>query len=131
MKMGGGVILRVGDRTSVFDSRAMRFLGMVAAELRDGRFPVQRALMSGGTCEATAFQEFGYQTGAVCVALGHYHNRGPGNSIRAEFVSASDACGMVELLVAAARALPRFEALADKLRERLDGLLRQARHRLP
>ena len=41
--------------------------------------------MSGGTCEATAYQEFGFQTAAVCVALGNYHNCGPRNRIAAEF----------------------------------------------
>src|SRR5205823_14043788 len=65
VKMGEGVILRVGDKTSVFDSDAMRFLSEVATKLKTRRkyFKFQRGLMAGGTCEATAFQEFGFQTG--------------------------------------------------------------------
>src|SRR5205814_3855018 len=35
VKMGKGVILRVGDRTSIFDSEAMRFLGEMAASLKE------------------------------------------------------------------------------------------------
>ena len=37
---------------------------------------MQRCLMSGGTCEATAYQLYGYETGGLCIALGNYHNRG-------------------------------------------------------
>jgi len=128
--MGNGVILRVGDRTSVFDSGAMRFLGEVASRLRRGRFPFQRALMSGGTCEGTAFQAYGFQTGAVCVALGNYHNCSPRGDIQAEFVSVADACGMVELLVAVAVQMSHYHRLTGNLNGRLDRLLRQARRRL-
>jgi endoglucanase len=128
-KMGGGVILRVGDRTSIFDSVAMRFLGEVAAGLQaeDSKFQFQRALMFGGTCEATAYQEFGYQTAAVCVALGNYHNCHPGGRIAAEFVSLSDACGMVRLLTESARQMRAFDPLTAKLPVRLKGLLKEAR----
>src|SRR5207247_9680835 len=83
VKVGEGVILRVGDRTSIFDSEAMRFLTEAAALLQTKRkgFKFQRGLMSGGTCEATAYQEFGFQTAAICVALGNYHNCAPKNKI--------------------------------------------------
>ena len=128
-KMGRGVILRVGDRTSIFDSTAMRFLGEVAAGLQAGdpKFQFQRALMYGGTCEATAYQEFGYQTAAVCVALGNYHNCHPRGRIAAEFVSLSDACGMVRLLTQAARQMRVFNKLTAKLPARLNRLLKEAR----
>jgi endoglucanase len=131
VKMGKGVILRVGDRASVFDRAATRFLGEVATELQaKAPFPFQRALMSGGTCEATAYQEFGLQCAAVCVALGNYHNCGKANRIKAEHVSVTDACGMVELLVAAARYMPQYSRLVDKLPKRLDQLLAEAQSKL-
>jgi endoglucanase len=130
--MGQGVIIRVGDRTSIFDSEATRFLTEVANGLKSARekFRVQRALMSGGTCEATAYQEFGYQTAAVCVALGNYHNCGPGNKILAEYVSVTDALAMVDLLVHAAKQMPRYSKVVGKLPERLSKLLRHAEKRL-
>jgi putative aminopeptidase FrvX len=133
VKMGRGVILRVGDRASVFDSAATRFLGEVAAELQQSRrgFTFQRALMGGGTCEATAYQEFGYQSAAVCVALGNYHNCGANGTINAEFVSLEDACQMVNLLVQAAKRMSQFGRLTRKLPHRLRGLLRVARAELP
>ena len=130
-KMGQGVIIRVGDRTSTFDSAATRFLMEVAGDLKQeqGDFQFQRALMYGGTCEATAYQEYGFQTTAVCVALGNYHNCGERNKIAAEFVSLNDAASMVELLVSAARQMPNYPKLVGRLHKRLDNLLREARQR--
>lgn len=131
-KMGAGVIVRVGDRSSSFDSAGTRFLAEVAAGLqkRHGRFRFQRALMSGGTCEATAFQEFGFQTAAICVALGNYHNCARQDKIAAEYVSLADACGMVALLVEAARQMPAYTTLTGQLPQRLRALLVAARRRL-
>ena len=132
VKMEEGVILRVGDRTSIFDSEAMRFLAEVAAELKskNKKFQFQRALMSGGTCEATAYQEFGFQTAAVCVALGNYHNCTPGKRIAREFVSLADALSMAELLAEAAKQMPHLPKLVGKLPKRLQTMLREAQPRL-
>lgn len=132
VRQGQGVILRVGDKASIFDSAATRFFHEVALEWQtsDGGFRFQRALMSGGTCEATAYQEFGYRSAALCVALGNYHNCGPRGRIAAEHVSRADAVGMVELLVAAARRMPAFVTLTGRLPRRLEKLLREGRRRL-
>jgi endoglucanase len=132
VKMGKGVIVRVGDKASIFDSKGSRFLTEVAAELASKRkdFQFQRALMPGGTCEATAFQEFGFRSAALCVALGNYHNCGRGNRIQQEYVSVEDVCGMVDLLVLAALRMPDYEKLAGRLPARLNKLLRLARSRL-
>ncbi len=130
--MGEGPIIRVGDRSTVFDGAATRFLGEVAEEVRgeDARFKYQRALMSGGTCEATAYGEYGYQATGLCVALGNYHNCGPRGRIAAEYVSMEDVRGMVRLLAAAAVAMPRFGGLTGRLRRRLERLRREALVRL-
>jgi len=131
-KMGQGVIIRVGDRASIFEPVATRFLGEVAHDLKrkNASFQFQRALMYGGTCEATAYQEFGFQTAAVCVALGNYHNCGPYKKIAAEYVSVADACGMVELLVSAAKRMREFPRLTGRLAARLGKLLKEARQKL-
>jgi hypothetical protein len=132
VKMGRGVIIRVGDRASTFDATATRYLCEIAGELsaNDKSFHSQRALMSGGACEATAYQEFGFQTAAVCIALGNYHNCGQRGQIAAEFVSMADACGMVQLLVEAARRMPAYSKLVGRLPSRLQGMLRAARQAL-
>jgi putative aminopeptidase FrvX len=132
VKMGEGVIVRVGDRSSVFDSAATRYLSEIAGAVqrRESGFKFQRALMAGGSCEGTAFQEFGLRTAAVCVALGNYHNCGPANQIAEEFVSLDDAAGMQGLLTEAAIQFGDYEAVVGRLPVRLNRLLREARRRL-
>jgi len=132
VKMGQGVILRVGDRTSIFNPEATRFLAEVALELTAKRkgFEYQRGLMSGGTCEATAYQEFGFQTAAVCVALGNYHNCAARERIKTEYVNISDVSSMVELLVAAAKRMSQYSYLTSKLPRRLRQMLRESDKRL-
>jgi endoglucanase len=133
VKMGDGVIVRVGDRSSIFDSAGSRFLTEAGNKLAKRRksFKLQRALMSGGSCEGTAYQELGFQTAAVCVALGNYHNCGPNEQIAAEFVSYFDAMSMTELLAAAAVEMPRFDLHAGKLTERIEKLRKEALAELP
>jgi putative aminopeptidase FrvX len=97
--MSDGVIVRVGDRTSVFDDSATAALVQAAT---NAKLPFQRCLMSGGTCEATAYQLYGYRSAALCVALGNYHNCGPDTQIASEFVSIADVEGMVKLMLHAA-----------------------------
>lgn len=116
-KMGDGAILRVGDRTSIFDSDVM---GGLAELAKIAEIPVQRCLMSGGTCEATAYQLYGYRCGALCVALGNYHNCGPDERIEAEFVSIDDVHGLVRLCVEAARCAEAPGAANEALRARLE-----------
>ena len=75
---GDGVIVRVGDRASIFDPNLTEALRQ-AAELVQKELPgfkYQRKLMDGGACEATAFCACGYRASGVAVALGNYHNQG-------------------------------------------------------
>lgn len=131
-KMGAGPIVRVGDRAAVFDSTTTRFLAAVGEELhgRDKRFLHQRCLMDGGICEATAFGEHGYQAGGLCIALGNYHNIGPRGRAAAEYVSVSDLHNLVKLIAASARLSSKYNALTQRLRDRLDDLHRVAMRRL-
>jgi endoglucanase len=120
-RMGGGPIVRAGDRAAVFNSELTRYLAMVGEELRarDQHFHYQRCLMDGGTCEATAFGENGYQAGGLCIALGNYHNIGPRHRIAEEFVSISDLLNLVRLIVGAAENSSRYTPLVRRLRHRL------------
>jgi endoglucanase len=122
VKMGAGVIIRVGDRTSIFDSEATAQLQDCA---KDAEIRHQRSLMQGGTCEATAYALYGYRTAALCVALGNYHNCGPGKRIQSEYVSASDAASMAGLCVELAKSRPA-SALGG-LRQRLEKRVREQR----
>ena len=115
-RMGAGVIVRVGDRTSIFDDAATASL-LDAAQRAE--IPVQRCLMSGGTCEATAYQLYGYRSAGLCVALGNYHNCGPDTQIASEFVSVDDVTGMVRLMFAATMSAPATDPHAV-LRQKLE-----------
>lgn len=116
-KMGDGAILRVGDRTSIFDPQVTATIAELA---KRAEIPVQRCLMSGGTCEATAYQLYGYRCGALCVALGNYHNCGPEERIEPEFVSLDDVRSLTRLCVEIAKCRESSDSAADALRERLE-----------
>jgi putative aminopeptidase FrvX len=114
--MGGGPIIRVGDRTSIFDCSATAQLVQLA---KKAGISVQRLLMQGGTCEATAYQLYGYRTAGLCVALGNYHNCGDKTEIAAEYVSLADVEGLVQLCTAIASTDDPGDPLAA-LRSRLE-----------
>ncbi|HEY5751550.1 MAG TPA: M20/M25/M40 family metallo-hydrolase [Chthoniobacterales bacterium] len=98
-RMGDGPIIRVGDKISVFDPR---ITAQLVAAAQTAGITFQRCLMAGGTCEATAYQVYDVRCGALCIALGNYHNCGLDGKIAAEFVSFSDFSGLVDLCTAAA-----------------------------
>ena len=119
-KMGDGPILRVGDKTSIFDHVVTAEL---AAAAEEAGITVQRCLMSGGSCEATAFRLYGVRCGALCVALGNYHNCGPDERIESEYVSLEDVLGLTDLCTTLGRrdhAAPDPDAV---LRQRLEDRL--------
>lgn len=106
---GAGPVIRTGDASYTFDAQAEQVLRAAAARLkeRDGGFKTQRHLMSGGTCEATAFVGFGYQGTGIAFPLGNYHNAttripDPDGGVGAEYIELSDFLGGVDLIVEAA-----------------------------
>jgi endoglucanase len=111
-KIGAGPIIRVGDRTTVFDPATTEYFVEIAKS-QNRRY--QRCLMAGGSCEGTAFQTYGYRSGALCIALGNYHNRAPDDRIETEYVSLSDMVGLIELCVAIAQ---DHEPTVDPMAER-------------
>jgi putative aminopeptidase FrvX len=121
-KMGEGPIIRVGDRTSIFDPQTTDFLVEVAKKEKSG---FQRCLMPGGTCEATAFQLYGYRSAALCLALGNYHNCTPDDRIDAEFIDIGDLEGLIALCVAVAGAEETPENAREALRKRLEARLEE------
>ncbi len=127
--IGGGPVIRVGDRTRTFDVAAENLLVAARARLPKTR-PVQRALMSGGTCEATPWALFGYRTTGVAIPLGNYHNQGPRNRLAAEVVAVRDLATAVDLIEAAAKGARVRRDRDAVLRERLLRTLRRYGGRL-
>lgn len=120
---GAGAIIRVGDRSSIFNSSLSYFLTRQAEALAqkvDG-FKFQRALMPGGTCEATVYDIYGFTAASICVALGNYHNmdrqkKKPGP----EYIDLDDWKNMVRLFVHVARTGHEYEPGHRLLKARIE-----------
>lgn len=95
--MGGGPMVRVGDRVSVFDSEAVAVLTTTAKEQA---IRVQRVLLDAGACEATAVQAAGIRSVGISVPLGNYHNIGIQRQIAPEYVMMDDVKALIDLLKA-------------------------------
>ena len=120
---GRGAIIRIGDRTSVFNSGLSYFLQTQAAALakRDKTFKHQRALMPGGTCEATVYDIYGFAAASICVALGNYHNMDRAkNRIGPEYIDVDDWLNMVKLFVQVAKHGHEYEEGHAALRARVE-----------
>ena len=126
-EQGKGPVIRVGDRSSVFDDA-------VTAELLDAavaaKIPHQRALLDGGSCEATAMNLYGIPAAGISVLLGNYHNCPPERGIAEEYVSLEDVKGLVKLITTTAirMAAGKSDGSAKAgLRKRLEQRLRDHR----
>jgi putative aminopeptidase FrvX len=133
--VGAGAVLRVGDRRTVFDAEICQSIEQISERVGQikGRRPLRRALMDGGSCEATAFNQFGYRAGGVCLPLGNYHNMDKARRrIAEEFISVQDAEDLASVLTelclsgyaenGALHALrDEFVTLAEDARKRLIG----------
>lgn len=130
---GAGPIIRVGDRTSTFNSALTYFLTQQAEALKKSRkhFVYQRALMPGGTCEATVYDVYGFHAASICVALGNYHNMDrPRNKIAAEYIHIDDWKGMTDLFIRIARAGHEYSGSHTALRQRLEKRFKTLEHLL-
>ncbi len=125
---GAGPIVRVGDAIHIFSPRVTQWMTALAQELRgeDPTFSYQRKLMDGGVTEATAYDLYGYETGAACVAMGNYHNAGPRGRIAAETIHLGDLEGLARLCARMAETTHRFDSYLPALRKRFDRLGREA-----
>lgn len=129
VEIGGGPVIRVGDRQRTFDAGAENLLHVARAKLGAER-PVQRWLMSGGTCEATAWGLFGYRATGVAIPLGNYHNQGPRERVAPETVSAEDLATAVDLVELAAKHAGSAPRRDTEIRARILRYLRRYGERL-
>ncbi len=137
--IGGGPIVRVGDRISIFTPRLTDAVAKRAEEVAGGAsMPMasqkqsempswkwQRKLMAGGACEASVFCHAGYEATCVCLPLGNYHNMADLAAVQAgtnttrprvarEFIALSDFEGLVDLLVACGQRLPEVVGMSER-----------------
>ncbi len=90
-RFGEGPVLRIGDRSSLFDSGLSTQMWQTAERLakRKRGFTYQRALMDGGSTEATAAKLYGVIASGLAVPLKNYHNIGAKRAA-IEIISARD-----------------------------------------
>jgi endoglucanase len=132
-QQGNGVIIRIGDKTSVFNSDLSYFITYQAGELakHDKSFKFQRALMPGGTCEATVFDIYGFIAAAVCVPLGNYHNMDRERKrIGPEYIDVADWRNMVKLFVHVVRSAHTYEPGHRLLKQRVQKRFAKLKHLL-
>ncbi len=129
VEIGGGPVIRVGDRRKTFDSLAESLL-LAARESLPKSKPVQRWLMSGGTCEATCWSLYGWRSTGIAIPLGNYHNQGPRNRLAPEIVAVQDLATAVDLVEIATRDVAAAERWDDAARRELAGFLRRFGPRL-
>ena len=105
--LGEGPVIRVGDASFTFDIEAEGVLISAREQLRERNpeYKVQRQLMSGGTCEASAFAVYGYRVTGIALPLGNYHNAGTQESVEAEYIHLDDFLAAVELIVESAHSV--------------------------
>jgi len=110
VEQGQGPVIRTGDAMTTFDAEAERVLSQAAGHLRAhaNGFQVQRQLMSGGVCEATAFAAHDYPVTGLAFPLGNYHNATTSipdaeGGVGAEYINLGDFLGGVDLLTEVAR----------------------------
>jgi endoglucanase len=130
---GNGAIVRIGDKTSVFNSALSYFITQQAELLakKDKSFKYQRALMPGGTCEATVYDVYGFLAGSICVALGNYHNMDrERKKIAPEYIDLADWDNMVKLFVQVAKNGHAFEPGHAALKERVEKRFNKLKHLL-
>ncbi len=102
---GRGVVVRPGDLYNTFSNDGERFLRVARERLADASIATQRALLTGGTCESSAFVRLGWTTTAIALPNVNYHNMTEEHArFVPEIVRLSDLRGAVALLVEAATA---------------------------
>jgi endoglucanase len=130
--IGGGPVIRVGDAATVFDHD---LTNLISRSVATRGIRHQRKLMSGGSCEATAFGAYGYRATGLCLPLGNYHNMGHLDEVEAgtakarammEEIALDDFHGLVDVLLVA------IDAVDDRsdLSQRLDAVYAETRHLL-
>ncbi|MFO0827909.1 MAG: hypothetical protein U0572_07130 [Phycisphaerales bacterium] len=132
--IGGGPIVRVGDRMSVFTPDLTNRIAAIMTEHQKAQpdFRWQRKLMPGGTCEATAFACYGFTSTCLCLPLGNYHNMVDIDAVLGglrpaklghEFIALADFHGLITMLEIAVRDLD--SANVPPLKERMEALWRE------
>jgi putative aminopeptidase FrvX len=101
---GRGIVVRAGDYHNTFSNDAERYLRVARERLAERNVQTQRALLVGGTCEASSFVRLGWTATGIALPNVNYHNAGPDGGFAPEIVRLGDLVSGISLGVEAALA---------------------------
>jgi len=101
---GRGIVVRAGDLHNTFSNEAERYLRVARERLAERGIPSQRALLVGGTCEASSFVRLGWTATGIALPNVNYHNAAPDGGFAPEIVRLSDVLSGIALGVEASLA---------------------------
>jgi endoglucanase len=101
---GRGVVVRAGDFHNTFSNEAERYLRVARERLAERGIPTQRALLVGGTCEASSFVRLGWTATGIALPNVNYHNAASDGGFAPEIVRLTDLLSGIALGVEAALA---------------------------
>lgn len=99
---GRGIVVRAGDFHNTFSNEAERYLRVARERLAERGIPTQRALLVGGTCEASSFVRLGWTATGIALPNVNYHNAAPDGGFAPEIVRLGDLLSGIALGVEAA-----------------------------
>jgi putative aminopeptidase FrvX len=94
---GRGIVVRAGDLHNTFSNEAERYLRVGRERIAERGIPTQRALLVGGTCEASAFVRLGWTATGIALPNENYHNAAPDGGFAPEIVRLGDLLSGVSL----------------------------------
>lgn len=101
---GAGPVVRVGDYHNTFSNAAEQYLRVAQERLFERGLAVQRALLPGGTCEASAFVRLGWTATGIALPNVGYHNAGAEDRFVPERIDRDDFLSAILLVAEAALA---------------------------
>src|SRR5947208_1199859 len=101
---GRGIVVRAGDLHNTFSNEAERYLRVARERLAERGIPSQRALLVGGTCEASSFVRLSWVATGIALPNVNYHNAAADGGFAPEIVRLGDLLSGISLGVEAALA---------------------------
>lgn len=101
VQFGKGVVLRLGDKAGIFESRFTNsLLSYFQTKISLEKYPIQKALLDGGTCEATPLVINNYKVSGLACPLGNYHNFSTEDKlIKEEFIDINDFISYINTII--------------------------------
>ena len=101
---GRGIVVRAGDFHNTFSNEAERYLRVARERLAERGIPTQRALLVGGTCEASSFVRLGWKATGIALPNVNYHNAAADGGFAPEIVRLGDLLSGIALGIEASLA---------------------------